>query len=166
MKRYQATIIFITFILIAACGGGGGKGEMEKMEGGAPDFALPSVDGSMVRLSDYQGKVIMVDFWATWCPPCQEMIPVLSKLHKRYSMKGLVILGISLDQEGLEVLGPYVYENRIPYKVLIGNDQLKRAFGVISIPTLFIIDREGRLVRKMMGYHSYGELESQLKKYL
>ncbi len=65
VKRYQATIIIITFVLIAACGGGGGKGEMEKMEGGAPDFALPSVDGSMVRLSDYQGKVIMVDFWAT-----------------------------------------------------------------------------------------------------
>jgi thiol-disulfide isomerase/thioredoxin len=166
MKHFKAAVILIAFVLVTACGGGGGKGEIEKMDGGAPDFTLPSVDGSMVRLSDYQGKVIMVDFWATWCPPCQEMIPVLSKLHKRYSTEGLVILGISLDQEGLGVLGPYVYEKRIPYKVLLGNDQLKREFGVISIPTLFIIDREGRLVRKLMGYHSFGELERQLKKYL
>ncbi|TNF45876.1 TlpA family protein disulfide reductase [bacterium] len=166
MKRSHLAIVLIILSLVTACGGGGGKGEIEKMDGGAPDFTLPSVDGSMVRLSDFQGKVIMVDFWATWCPPCQEMIPVLSQLHKRYSMKGLVILGISLDQEGLGVLGPYVYKNRIPYKVLLGNDQLKRGFGVVSIPTLFMIDREGRLVRKMMGYHSFGELESQLKKYL
>jgi thiol-disulfide isomerase/thioredoxin len=166
MKRFHVVIILMAFFLVTACSGSGSKGEIEKMEGGAPDFTLPSVDGSMVRLSDYQGKVIMVDFWATWCPPCQEMIPVLSKLHKRYSKKGLVILGISLDQEGLGILGPYVYENRIPYKILLGNDLLKRDFGVISIPTLFMIDREGRLVRKFMGYHSFGELESQLKKYL
>lgn len=166
MKRFHVVIILMAFFLVTACGGGGSKGEIEKMEGGASAFTLPSVDGSMVRLSDYQGKVIMVDFWATWCPPCQEMIPVLSKLHKRYSKEGLVILGISLDQEGLGILGPYVYENKIPYKILLGNDQLKRDFGVISIPTLFMIDREGRLVRKIMGYHSYGELESQLKKYL
>jgi thiol-disulfide isomerase/thioredoxin len=167
MRRVQITLIISALVLLAACsGGGGGKGEMEKLEGGAPDFVLPSVDGSMVKLSDFQGKVIMVDFWATWCPPCQEMIPVLSKLHKRYSMEGLVILGVSLDQEGLGLLGPYVYENRIPYKVLMGNNEIKKAFGVISIPTLFMIDREGRLVRKMMGYHSYGELESQLRKYL
>lgn len=161
--RKAAMILFL--FLLAACSGGG-EGEIQRMEGGAPDFTLASVDGSMVKLSDYQGKVIMVDFWATWCPPCQEMIPVLKKLHKRFSMEGLVILGVSLDQEGLEILGPYVYENRIPYKVLIGNDQLKRDFGVTTIPTLFMIDREGRLVRKMMGFHSYGELESQLKKYL
>ena len=165
MKRAYAAVIITALILFAACSGGG-KGKMEKMEGGAPDFTLPAVDGSFVKLSDYQGKVIMVDFWATWCPPCQEMIPVLSKLHKRFSKEGLIILGVSLDKEGLGLLGSYVYENRIPYKVLMGNDQLKRDFGVVSIPTLFMIDREGRLVRKMMGFHSYGELESQLKKYL
>jgi len=166
MNRIQAAVIITVFVLFGACSGPGGKGEVETMEGGAPDFTLPAVDGSMVKLSDYEGKVIMVDFWATWCPPCQEMLPVLSKLHKRFSMEGLVILGVSLDQEGLGLLGPYVYENRIPYKVLMGNDEVKKGFGVTSIPTLFMIDREGRLVRKMMGFHSYGELEGQLKKYL
>jgi thiol-disulfide isomerase/thioredoxin len=133
----------------------------------APDFILPAVDGSMVRFSDHTGQVIIVDFWATWCAPCQEMVPVLSRLHKEYKDQGLVIFGVSLDQEGLEVLGPFIHDNLIPYKVLMGNDQITRAFGGVStIPTLFIVDREGRLVKKMLGYHSYGELEDQIRTYL
>jgi len=156
------TALLLGFVLISACGDSG-----RIPAGQAPDFTLPAVDGSMVRFSDHAGQVIIVDFWATWCAPCQEMVPVLSKLHKEFGQKGLVVLGISLDQEGLEILGPFIHENLIPYKVLIGNDRATRAFGGVStIPTLFIIDKEGRLVKKMLGYHSYGELEKQVKMYL
>lgn len=163
MRRSPLLPFVLLFSLAAACGGE--KGEV--LSGGAPDFQLPSVDGTIVRLSDHQGKVVIVDFWATWCPPCQEMIPVLSDLHRRYSEKGLVILGVSLDSEGLAVLGPFVHENRIPYKVLLGNRKISAAFGGVStIPTLYIVDRSGRLVRKMVGYHSAGEIEEHLRKYL
>ena len=165
MRRTVVIPLVLLLVFLAACGGKGDKGE--ELSGGAPDFRLPSVDGSMVRLSDYQGRVVIVDFWATWCPPCLEMIPVLSDLHRRYSGKGLTILGVSLDREGLPVLGPFVHEKRIPYKVLMGNRDISRAFGGVStIPTIFIVDRSGRLVRKMVGYHSAREIESQLVKYL
>ena len=163
MTRRLLLVILLAVIIAGCSKDDSGQG----LSGGAPDFTLPAVDGSMVSMSDYRGKVILVDFWATWCPPCQEMIPVLSKLHKKYSDKGLVILGVSLDRDGLEALGTYVHENMIPYKVVMGDTRIGNAFGgVSSIPTLYIVDRDGRLVRKLTGYHSYGQLEEQVKKYL
>ena len=161
-KRLLLVVLLAVFILGCSKGDSG-----QGLSGGAPDFTLPAVDGSMVSMSDYSGKVILVDFWATWCPPCQEMIPILSKLHKKYSEKGLVILGVSLDKDGLGVLGTFVHENMIPYKVVMGDNRISNAFGgVSSIPTLYMVDREGRLVRKLTGYHSYNQLEEQVKKYL
>ena len=159
--------MILVSILALAVAGCGFKDSGQGLSGGAPDFTLPAVDGSMVSMSDYSGKVVLVDFWATWCPPCQEMIPVLSKLHKDYSSKGLVILGVSLDKDGLGVLGSFVHENMIPYKVVMGDNRISNAFGGVStIPTLYMVDRDGRLVRKLTGYHSYGQLEEQVKKYL
>jgi len=157
-------IVSMVALIIAGCSRGDSG---QSASGGAPDFKLPAVDGSMVSMSDYLGKVVLVDFWATWCPPCQEMIPILSRLHKAYSEKGLVILGVSLDNEGLAALGTFVHEKMIPYKVVMGDRRISNAFGgVSSIPTLYIVDREGRLVRKLTGAHTYGELEEQVKKYL
>jgi cytochrome c biogenesis protein CcmG/thiol:disulfide interchange protein DsbE len=159
--------LLLAVLLVAILAGCGKSDRGQGLTGGAPDFTLPAVDGSMVSMSDYRGKVVLVDFWATWCPPCQEMIPVLSKLNKRYSDKGLVILGVSLDRDGLEVLGSFVHENMIPYKVIMGDTKIGNAFGGVStIPTLYIVDRDGRLVRKLTGYHSFGQLEEQVKRYL
>lgn len=157
-------ILLLAALVTAGCVKGDGGGELS---GGAPEFTLPAVDGSMVSMSDYAGKVVLVDFWATWCPPCQEMIPVLSRLHREYSEEGVVILGVAFDDEGLSVLGKFVVEHQIPYKVLMGNRRVSNSFGgVSSIPTIFIVDREGRLVRKLTGFHTYGQLEEQIKRYL
>jgi len=157
-------LVLVLAVIIAGCS----KSDSgEGLSKGAPDFTLPAVDGSMVSMSDFSGKVILVDFWATWCPPCQEMIPILTKLHKKYADKGLIILGVSMDNEGLAMLGTFVHENMIPYKVVMGDKRTGNAFGgVSSIPTLYMVDREGRLVRKLTGYHSFGQLEDQVKKYL
>ena len=164
MTKRLLLVLMLLALIISGCS----KGDSgESLSKGAPDFTLPAVDGSMVSMSDYSGKVVLVDFWATWCPPCLEMIPILSKLHKKYSDKGLVILGVSLDNEGLGMLGTFVHENMIPYKVVMGDKKIGRAFGgVSSIPTLYMVDRDGRLVRKLTGYHSYAQLEEQVKKYL
>jgi thiol-disulfide isomerase/thioredoxin len=160
MKRF--VIVFLVVLFVTACSYRG-----EELSGGAPDFVLPAVDGTIFRLSDHTGQVVVVDFWATWCPPCQEMIPVLKKLHRNYSGKGLLVLGVSLDNDGLEVLGPFVHREMIPYRIVMGDDRILRAFGgVTTIPTLYIVDREGRLVRKMVGYHSYDDLENEIKRYL
>lgn len=171
MRRILFFVLPVVFIgglaFLTACDRSPKKEEARALSGGALNFTLPSVDGSIVRLSDYRGKVILVDFWATWCPPCREMIPVLSEIHRKYSSRGVVVLGISLDNDGLQALGPFVVEHRIPYKILLGTDAVREAFGGISsIPTLFMVDRNGKLVRKMIGYHSVEELEGQLKNYL
>ncbi|MDF1536769.1 MAG: TlpA disulfide reductase family protein [bacterium] len=167
-RKGLSALLLVTVLTVGlAAGCTSGENNGQSLSGGAPDFLLPSVDGSMVRLSDHSGKVIIVDFWATWCPPCEEMIPVLSKLHREFSEKGLVVLGVAMDREGLGVLGTFVHEKMIPYKVLMGDDKVTRSFGgVSSIPTLFIIDREGRLVRKLMGYHTFGQLKDQISRYL
>ena len=157
-------LIIMVMVMAAGCSSSDSGEDLSK---GAPDFRLPAVDGSMVSMSDYSGKVVLVDFWATWCPPCNDMIPILSKLHKRYSDKGLVILGVSLDQDGLGALGTFVHENMIPYKVVMGDNRISRSFGGVStIPTLYMVDRNGRLVRKLTGFHSYAQLEEQVKAYL
>jgi len=160
MKRLIPIFLIVSFL--AACSNSG-----KELAGGAPDFTLPAVDGTMFRMSDHAGDVVIIDFWATWCPPCQEMIPVLKKLHNDYSEKGLVVLGVSLDKEGLEVLGPFVHRHMIPYSVVMGDDGIVSAFGgITTIPTLYIVDRKGRLVRKMLGYHTYDDLEDEIKRFL
>ncbi|NOY87586.1 MAG: TlpA family protein disulfide reductase [Deltaproteobacteria bacterium] len=166
MKRVFVAVLLIGGLFsLAACDRSGKEDKTQAPSGGAINFTLPSVDGSIVNFSDYRGKVVLVDFWATWCPPCRKMVPVLSEIYRKYSSRGVVVLGISLDREGLEVLGPFVTDHRIPYKVLLGNDKVTKAFGGISsIPSLFMVDRSGKVVKKMIGYHSMEELENQLKK--
>jgi cytochrome c biogenesis protein CcmG/thiol:disulfide interchange protein DsbE len=160
MKRLIVVLLVLFFV--TACSRSG-----VELSSGAPDFTLPAVDGTIFRLSDHAGQVVIIDFWATWCPPCQEMIPVLKKLHRNFSDRGLLVLGVSLDNDGLEALGPFVHREMIPYRIVMGDDRVVRAFGgVTTIPTLYIVDREGRLVRKMVGYHSYADLENEIKRYL
>lgn len=162
--RRAVPILLVTLILVSC---GRRSGQVEMTAGGTPDIMLPSLSGKVVRLTDYEGKVLLVDFWATWCPPCQEMVPQLTKLHENYASRGLVVIGIALDREGAEIVEPFVRKYEVSYTVLLGSMDTAEAFGGISsIPTTFIIDRKGRLVRKLSGYHSERELAVQIKKYL
>jgi len=161
------TAILIPALFLGLSGCGKGPAPKTGKDAGAPGFTLLSLSGEKVSLSDFQGKVVVIDFWATWCPPCRQLIPNLVELHKRHSGKGLAIVGIALDREGIRVVEPFVRQARIPYPVLLGNQGVTEAYGrVESIPTLFIIDREGKVVRKLVGYHSFEELESQVSRYL
>jgi cytochrome c biogenesis protein CcmG/thiol:disulfide interchange protein DsbE len=111
----------------------------------APDFALKDASGQSTKLSDLKGKVVLLNFWATWCGPCALEIPWFEQFEQQYRSKGLEIVGVSMDEEGWSIVKPYIAEHKINYRVLLGNDSVGELYGgVDSLPTTFIIDREGR----------------------
>jgi thiol-disulfide isomerase/thioredoxin len=133
-------------------------------ENKAPDFTLTSVSGEDVSLSDFKGKVVIIDFWATWCPPCRKGIPDLISLQKEYK-DNVAVIGISLDRENTKAGVPdFVNKMGINYPIVYFNDKVIIDFGGVSaIPTTFIIDQKGNIVKKMIGLYPKGEYEQKIK---
>lgn len=128
----------------------------------APDFALPSVGGDTVRLSDFRGKVVIVDFWATWCQPCRMEIPDFIAMYDEYKDKGLVIVGVALDVP--DRVRAFAQSNGMNYPVVFGNQEVANQWGGIQgIPTTFIVDQEGNIVDRAVGYRSRAYFESKIK---
>jgi thiol-disulfide isomerase/thioredoxin len=117
----------------------------------APDFTLELTDGKDIKLSDLKGKIVIIDFWATWCPPCRRGIPDLVEIQKKYE-KELIIIGISLDNETKPEVVPFIKQYKINYPVAYGNMEVVKAYGNIqAIPTSFVVDQSGQIVDKHIG---------------
>ncbi|MCH7504747.1 TlpA family protein disulfide reductase [PVC group bacterium] len=133
----------------------------------ASDFTLNDLDNKPFRFFDLKGKVIILDFWATWCPPCIAELPHFKALYSEYQEQGLEIVGVSLDQGGADVVRPFVKEHEINYTMLISNQEVVEDYGGIrGIPTTFIIDREGRIVETFVGYRDKEVFESVIQELL
>ncbi len=117
-----------------------------------PAFVLPDLSGNDVSLGDFEGKVVLLDLWATWCPPCKKEIPFLVSLYEEYKDQGLVVVGIGLDDGGASVLAPFVEANDVTYTILVGNRTIGRDYKVRSIPMTLTIDRDGRVAAKDVGF--------------
>jgi len=135
----------------------------------APDFSLYDLSGNKVSLKDYRGDVVLLDFWATWCPPCRRSIPELVDINNRYRDRGLVILGISVDdprQANNRYLSAFKEKFGMNYMILRSDRKVTMDyFGTenFSIPTLFVVNREGKIVNKYEGF-SPGAVERSMKK--
>jgi len=128
----------------------------------APDFTLTDLDGQKVSLSDFKGKVIIVDFWATWCGPCKMEIPSFIQLQDDYK-DDVVILGVSLDQGGPKVVVPFAKKMNINYPIVYGDGSVVQAYGGIrGIPTTFVIDRDFNIQRKYVGYTDHKVFEKDI----
>lgn len=122
-----------------------------KTNDSAPAFTLKLTDGKDIKLSDHKGKIVIIDFWATWCPPCRRGIPDLIDIQKKYS-KDVIVIGISLDTETIDDVIPFIKKFGINYPVAYGTAEVVEAFGNIeAIPTSFIIDKSGQIVDKHIG---------------
>jgi len=133
----------------------------------APSFTLHDLNGNKVSLSDYKDKVVILDFWATWCPPCIKEIPHFIELYNEYKNQGLVIVGISVDQAGVGVVKAFNRKYKINYPILMADNQVSIAYGNITgIPTTFVIDQAGMIRRMYVGYRDKTVFEEDIKELL
>jgi len=133
----------------------------------APDFALKDVNGKTVRLSDYRGKVVLLDFWATWCSPCQIEIPWFVDLERKNKDKGFAVLGVSMDDDGWESVKPFLAELRVNYRVVIGDSETAQLYGgVDALPTTFLIDRGGKIAAVHVGLADRRDFEDGVQQLL
>ena len=135
-------------------GNGGKKSSPAQTTGTAPDFVLKDIGGKNVQLSQYRGKMVVVEFWATWCPPCKATIPGLIAVQEKYAGKGLVVFGVSID-EGDDVrskLSAFSKKYKINYPVLLGSEEVSRAYGVMSIPATFLVGKDQKIISAYKGY--------------
>lgn len=130
------------------------KSSLAQTANTAPDFVLKDIEGNNVQLSHYRGKMVVVEFWATWCPPCKATIPGLIAVQEKYAGKGLVVLGVSID-EGDDIrskLSAFSKEHKINYPVLFGSEEVSRAYGVMSIPATFLVGKDQKIISAYKGY--------------
>ncbi len=133
----------------------------------APEFVLTDLRGHNFKLSDLRGKAVLLNFWATWCPPCKIEIPWFVDLQKQYGPQGLQIVGVAMDDDAEKngaAIAKFAQEMNINYPVLLGNDKVGDAYGGIqALPTSFYIGRDGKLVARVYGLVSHSEVESNIQ---
>ena len=142
----------------------------------APELTLKDLDGKDLSLAQYKGKVVLVNFWATWCEPCQVEIPWLIEMQQKYAAKGFTVLGIAMDEEGASVVTPWVNKERFDvngsksqmnYPIVIGDDAAADKFGgLLGYPTSVLISRDGKVIKRITGIISYDEISKSIESQL
>ncbi|MBC7326714.1 TlpA family protein disulfide reductase [bacterium] len=141
---------FLLFLLLWGCA------KRADFEGQiAPDFNLKSLEGKTYSLSDLRGSVVLLDFWATWCGPCKEELPIIEKLHQEYKDKGLVVLGI--NDEDRATVENFLKEQKLTFPILLDDGKVGKAYRVNAIPRIILIDKNGKIVKDILGYSDKNE---------
>lgn len=133
----------------------------------APNFTLKDENGTNVSLADYKGKVVLLNFWATWCGPCQVEIPWFMQFEQQFKSRGFAVLGVSMDDDGWQAVKPFIASHKVNYRILLGNDVVGNLYGGLdALPTSFVIDREGRLAYTHVGLAGKNEYLDEIQNLL
>jgi cytochrome c biogenesis protein CcmG/thiol:disulfide interchange protein DsbE len=132
----------------------------------APDFALTDADGSSIALSQHRGRVVLLDFWATWCTGCKVEIPWYIEFQKKYARQGLTSIGVAMDDEGWDKVKPYLREHPISYPIVLGNPDLVKPYQITNMPVTLLIDRQGRIADAHVGMVVRETWEQEIRKLL
>lgn len=134
----------------------------------APDFSLASVDGkATLKLSDYKGKAVLLNFWATWCEPCKIEMPWFVELQKQYGPQGLQVLGVAMDDTDPKDISEFAHKMGVNYPIVVGKEAVGDQYGGIPyLPSTFYIDRDGKVINRVYGLVSRSEIEDDIKKAL
>jgi peroxiredoxin len=145
----------------------GGLTSQEAVGKTAPDFQLKDINGKMVKLSDFRGKAVVLNFWATWCPPCKVEIPWFEDLQQRYGSQGLQVVGVALDDSSDAEIAKFAQDMKMNYPVLLGKEETSDLYGgVEALPTTFYIDRNGKIITSVPGLVDRKEIEDNVVKAL
>jgi thiol-disulfide isomerase/thioredoxin len=137
------------------------------LAGPAPDFTLQSLDGRTMHLSDFRGKAVLLNFWATWCGPCKIEMPWFVELQNQYASQGFQIVGVAMDDASKEDISKFAKDMGVNYPILIGKESVGDEYGgVPALPESFLIGRDGKIVDKILGLRGKAEIEDAIKKAL
>jgi peroxiredoxin len=164
----MATILIVLGLVIASTPGGAvlWANDVRPEEGHlAPDFTLKTLEGHTVRLSELRGqKVVLINFWATWCPPCRIEMPAMQQIYSEYKAKGLEILAVNIESDAQEEIRDFVKELRLTFPILLDPDmKITRNFRLIGLPVSILIDRQGVIRAKIVGYHDWTTKASRMQ---
>lgn len=129
----------------------------------APDFTLSDSKGASIRLSDYKGRVVLLDFWATWCHGCNIEIPWYMEFQQKYKDKGLAVIGVAMDDDGWKSVRPFSDEKKINYMIVVGNQGLAKQYGVDALPVTLLIDRDGKIAESHAGMVDKEVFEKEIR---
>jgi peroxiredoxin len=168
LRARRAPVVFAALLLSAGCNSHLDRVKAQsvkpnKERKAAPAFTLKDADGKEVKLADLKGKVVLLNFWATWCGPCKIEIPWFMDFEKEYKDQGFAVVGIAMDDEGWEVVKPYVTDKKINYRIAVGTDKVAEDYGgVDSLPTTYLIDRDGRIATVHIGLVSKSDYRNDI----
>lgn len=173
LSLFRCAIIALVALSLASAGCSSSKPvnaaslKPEKDRKAAPDFSLKDADGRPVRLSDYKGKIVLLNFWATWCGPCKIEIPWFIEFERKYKDRGFAVIGVAMDDEGWDVVKPFVSDLAVNYRIVQGNDVMAQLYGgVQALPTTFLVDRQGKIASVHVGLAGRRDFEDGIEKLL
>jgi thiol-disulfide isomerase/thioredoxin len=166
-----AVLLAVVTANVSSCGKSGPPAKT--VQASEPDVTFQDLQGNKVSLSSLKGKLVLVNFWATWCEPCRVEIPWMIDFQHKYSSKGFTLLGVAMDDDGKKVVDPFVQKTQfdvgghsmtMDYPIVLGNDEISSQFGgLIGLPTSVLISRDGKIIKRYIGLVNQKELETEIE---